>query len=354
MFSKNQLLLGISLILPFFGCQEEKPKPDITVDTGLYNNIENTLAFGLLDKIKGIWAGPIVSSTSAGNFPEWIVDFRPISSNQISAKNELNAFNDLHLSFFVAKYHGEYRLAFRNGGQFMGLNRITYFLADSVSNTSTETYYRFSEIKKGIKRGYSTFIFRNDSLYFNTYTNKLNSLPQAVMHETYTAKRIDTSACLPAVNHFHFPQKTLCLDITDGLKNQNESIFYSLENDFYPDSLQPYLGKTTITYNFGINIFPDPDKYVFAILTTQPLIDGFQFKPENLIFRSRYVMMHSQTRTFTFSQMHPGTYYLYLFYDQDNNQTYSSGDIISLPTSPFVLPPKGSVELFPIINFSIP
>ena len=52
-------------------------------------NVENTLGFGVLNKMVGIWNGPVSSTTGLGNYPEWIVDFRPISENQISAKNEL-------------------------------------------------------------------------------------------------------------------------------------------------------------------------------------------------------------------------------------------------------------------------
>jgi hypothetical protein len=39
------------------------------------------------------------------------------------------------MSFFIAKYNNEYRVCFRNGGSFGGQTRVSYFLADSVSET---------------------------------------------------------------------------------------------------------------------------------------------------------------------------------------------------------------------------
>ena len=76
-------------------------KPD---DTNTLNDINNTLGFGVLSKINGIWNGALTSTTALGSYPEWIVDFRPISENQISAKNELDSLNDIHLSFFIAYF----------------------------------------------------------------------------------------------------------------------------------------------------------------------------------------------------------------------------------------------------------
>jgi hypothetical protein len=79
-------------------------KPD---NTSNLNDLNNTLGFGVLSKINGIWNGSLTSTTALGSYPEWIVDFRPLSENQISAKNELDSLNDIHLSFFIAKYKVE-------------------------------------------------------------------------------------------------------------------------------------------------------------------------------------------------------------------------------------------------------
>jgi hypothetical protein len=126
LFSKTLLLLQ---------CKKKDDTTDAPPSNNPLSDINNTLGFGLLNKVKGIWNGPVTSSTALGAYPEWIVDFRPISENQISAKNELDSLNDIHMSFFIAKYNNEYRVCFRNGGSFGGQTRVSYFLADSVSET---------------------------------------------------------------------------------------------------------------------------------------------------------------------------------------------------------------------------
>ena len=141
---KKYFPVSLLMIVLLSACDKNKT-PD---DNGTTNTIENTLGFGLLNKVKGIWNGPVTSTTGLGSYPEWIVDFRPISENQVSAKNELDSLNDIHLSFFIAKYNNQYKVCFRNGGSFAGMTRVSYFLADSISETSSQSYYRFSEIIK--------------------------------------------------------------------------------------------------------------------------------------------------------------------------------------------------------------
>ncbi|MDF2453242.1 MAG: hypothetical protein K0S26_2746, partial [Bacteroidota bacterium] len=123
--------------------EEEAPEEPVNGPT-----VDNTLGYGVLNKVKGIWNGPVSSTTGLGSYPEWIVDFRPNAENQISAKNELDSLNDIFMSFFIVKYNNEYKVAFRNGGSFVGMKRSSYFLADSVSETASQSYYRFSEVIK--------------------------------------------------------------------------------------------------------------------------------------------------------------------------------------------------------------
>ena len=184
---KNFLSALLIIVVIFISaCRTEKDIiPELTTSvtpptpTNNDPSLDNTFGYGVLNKIKGIWNGPVTSTTPLGNYPIWIVDFRPISENQISAKNELDTLNDIHLSFFIAKYNNEYKVAFRNGGSFGGNKRVSYFLADSVSEGSSKSFYRFSEIIKGKSRAYTEVIFSADSLYIKSYTNKYNTLPSA-------------------------------------------------------------------------------------------------------------------------------------------------------------------------------
>ena len=79
-----KLLPYLLVLLVAAGCHDDKPDnttpPDITETT-------EVKGYGLFNHLPGIWSGPIVSSTSVGNFPEYTADYRPISAAQISAKN---------------------------------------------------------------------------------------------------------------------------------------------------------------------------------------------------------------------------------------------------------------------------
>src|SRR3989338_4374293 len=123
LFFRSSLFLLLAMLV-FSACKKNKPDDDEPLPTADYTDIENTLGFGVLSKVQGIWNGAVTSTTPLGGFPEWIVDFRAISANQVAAKNELDPNNDIFMSFFIAKYNGEYRVCFRNGGSFAGQERV--------------------------------------------------------------------------------------------------------------------------------------------------------------------------------------------------------------------------------------
>jgi hypothetical protein len=360
---KNKLPFGMLAIVGLFSltllllqCKKKDDTPDApSSNNNPLSDINNTLGFGLLNKVKGIWNGPVTSTTPLGGYPEWIVDFRPISENQISAKNELDTLNDIHMSFFIAKYNNEYRVCFRNGGSFGGQTRVSYFLADSVSETSSQSYYRFAEILKGKSRAYTEVIFRNDSLIMKSYTNKYNTLTSASLHMTWAAKLQDTTSCQTAVTNFNFPKKTLTKDFSSTFTGQTEAVYYSTTGgDPYTENQQPYLGQATINYTYAGTYSPSASKKTFLIITTQPLISGFTINTGNLKYRSRYVILSATDQSFVFNYMHPGTYYLYALYDTDGNNTISSGDWVSTSNTTFSLPNQGTTTATTQINFTIP
>jgi hypothetical protein len=342
-------------IMGFASCTKEKTPDEEPITNSPYSNIQNTYGYNLLDKVKGIWNGPVTSTTPLGGYPEWIVDFRPISENQISAKNELDTLNDIYMSFFIAKYNNEYRLAFRNGGSFGGQTRVSYFLVDSVSETSSHSFYRFSEIIIGKNRAYTDVLFKDDSLIISSFTNNYNTQSTATPHMTWRAKLQDETSCEPAVNNFNFPKKTLTKDFTNTFNGQAEAVYYSITGgDPYPETDQPYLGKTIINYSYLGTYTPNPATKVFIIITTQPMISGVTFNSANLKYRSRYVILDADDNSYTFNYMHPGTYYLYALYDQDGNKTASSGDWISATNTTFSIGSLQTISASTVINFTIP
>ncbi len=354
-------ILSFLIILILSNCKDKKTKEEetpITPTNPVMPDINNTYGFNVLKKLKGIWNGPVTSTTPLGGYPEWIVDFRPNSENQISAKNELDTLNDIFMSFFIAKYNNQYKVAFRNGGSFGGAKRVSYFLADSVSETSTKYFYRFSEILKGKSRAYTEVIFKADSLYIKSYTNKKNTQTNATAHMSWSAKLQDTTSTQPALTTFNFPKKTQTKDFSSTFTGQLEAIYYATSvapaGDPYPETAQPYLGQTIANYSYASGFVPTSTKKVFLVITTQPLFSGFTFITANLKFRSRYVILTANDLNFTFNYMHPGTYYYYAFYDNDGNTTINSGDWISTTNTTFSLSAVGTASANTQINFVIP
>jgi hypothetical protein len=129
-----------------------------------------------------------------GGYPEWIVDFRPVSVAQVSAKNELDSINNILMEFFIVKHANAYKIAFRNGGGFAGSNRISYEVIDSVSETTNNYFYRFADFRAGEHRAYTTVLFKDDSLIMTSYTNKYNTLSSPVIHMQWKAKLQDNTS----------------------------------------------------------------------------------------------------------------------------------------------------------------
>jgi len=349
--------MKLKLILPLFilsvwiiSCTPTNNPPPTGPDTN------NTKGFNVLSKLKGIWNGPVTSTTPLGGFTEWIVDFRPISENQISAKNELDTLNDINMSFFIALHNNEYKVCFRNGGSFNGAKRISYFLCDSVNETASVKYYRFTEINIGPNRAYTEVVFKDneDSLYIKSYTNVYNTLPAAVLHMTWSAKIQDRTASQPATSLFNFPVKSQTKDFTNSFTAMSESILYDLAGDPYPEADQPHLGISNVSYTYLAGYTPNPSKKVFLIITTQPLISGWSLNMANLKYRSRYVIVSGTNTSFNFNYMHPGSYYLYAIYDNDDNMVANSGDWVSTTNTSFTLNSESSVSPTTQINFTIP
>lgn len=352
-------LLLFTTILSIFSIsckdKDDQEDPPTTPVVSTINSSTPVFGYGILSHLPGIWNGPVTSSTPLGGYPEWIVDFRPVSPSQVSSKSELDSVNNILMGFFIVKHGNAYKMAFRNGGGFAGQQRIAYAVIDSVSETTNNYFYRFSDFRAGANRVYSTVLFKDDSLILSVFTNQYNSLPSAVMHMQWKSKLQDTTSAQAAITNFTFPQKTMVRDFSTTFDAQPEAIYYDLVSDPYNESMQPYLGQTTVNINFGATYTPDPNKKIFLMITTQPLFSGFTYLPANLIYRSRYVFLASTDNSFTFNYMHPGNYYLYTLYDANGDGTFSSGDWMSSNLSnTFTLAATGTSAVNTTIDFTIP
>jgi len=360
---KKILVLFTVVIVSLFSitsCQNDdndgNDNSNADCDLPVISASSNVEGFGVLEKLSGIWNGPVFSPTPLGDYEEWIVDFRPISPSQISAKNELDRLNEIFMSFFVVKYDCDYKIAFRNGGGFSGDVRNSYMIVDSVSESQTQSFYRFSDPVSGGQRVYTDVLFKQDSLIMTTYTNFFNTLDEPTIHMTWKASLRDESAAQEAILLFDFPKKEMIRDFSTTFNGLEDAVFYSEASDPYPESEQPYLGNTNFTINITNPTTPDPSKNVLVIITTQPLFEGNVFLFENLDYRSRYVFLEAQSSsTYNFNYMHPGNYYINALYDSNGDFNFSSGDFINFPFDvSFSLISNSSINANVNINLMIP
>jgi len=332
---KGWVLAGI--VIGFLSCEPEQPPAD-----------ELPFGYEFLQDIPGIWGGPVQSGTMLGDFADWQIDYRPVSASQVTAKSELDKQNDIFMGFFVGTYDGKNVLFFRNGGYFAGMQRVSYLRCDSVLLNSSSHYYRFSDVKAGPGRVRSEVIFRNDSMIFTTHVNNN-------FHFRYNAKNHDRAIADSVKQALQYPQSVSMTNLTGVFDNRSDAVFYSFTGDPYPESSQPHLGITNLSYAFDASVTPDPQKKVLVILTAKPLFDGLIFNAANLKYRSRYVILNADDPNYSFTYMHPGTYYINLLYDINGDMLVNAGDYVNFPfDKSFVLPVSGTVSPSVTINFQVP
>jgi hypothetical protein len=346
------VLLILSVL--FFGCKKKDTQHQQVVNNAPPPITSGTQVKGynLLSKICGIWDGGVTSTTFLGSYPEWIVDFRPMSAAQVGAKNELDTANNIFMSFFITYHDSAYKLAFRNGGTFTNLQRVSYMEIDSVVETGSQSYYRFVDFVKGAKRTITEVTFKQDSLIIESYTNKYNTLSTPVQHMQWRAKLQDTTSCQAAKAHFNYPQKVLVQNFDSTFMNVTESIYYQNAGDPYSASAQPYVGQATLSYTSNFTL--SSSNGVFLLVTTQPLISGFTFNAGNMIYRSRYVILTTNKSSYNFTLMHPGSYYLYAYYDANGDGILDAGDYVSTANTAFTLSPVGTASATTNLDYQIP
>ncbi len=314
---------------------------------------EQIYGFGFFKKIMGQWEGPVISHTPAGNFSVWYVDFRPVSSSQVSQYSNLDANTLNYTSFFVVQYHDELRIAMRTEGVFMNQGCVTYELLDSVNEESG--YYRFSDFQAGAKRAYTEFIFTDNQLIMQTFTNKFNELDNTVLHSKWEATLADRNAASIAADHLQFPAPVAMKDFTDVFRNMKESIYFTFENDPYPSSPQPYVGSVKVNIKIDDKLKVKKGHELFVVLSTESIYEGIKYKEENLKYFSKYAFLPYDTKSFTFTNVHPGKYYIYSFNDVNGDKRHKKGDYMSSDISHIIeVLPEKEIEVETLIDFKIP
>ena len=241
----------------------------------------------------------------------------------------------------------------RNGGLLNGIYRTSYFVMDKVEDRDNGRYYRLVDAKGGDGIMYMELRFPNDtdSLYFNSYTSNLGGrIPNR--HMTFKGKRMHEDLAQEVANTMGYPQNTVdtgldfaegfmeeYLYIRDGITEANSSTFLAVQEtnnifELAPQSGDPYiitdhpsLGYIQIDIDRGD--IPE-DETLLLYLSRDPLTD------ENGYFTSdfdaydtilHFPILSEGEDNFLMTYMHPGTYYVTVVADVNNDFSISEGDI---------------------------
>jgi hypothetical protein len=317
------------------------------------NSEPKVFGYGFLSKIIGLWNGKVFSSTSAGSFDKWYVDFRPVSSSQVSQYSMLDSNTVNITGFFVVRYNNRLAIAQRTEGCFQDKCCVTYEIMDSVNEASG--FYRFADFISGTQRAYTTYKFTKDSYTMEVYTNKFNRSPVLKLHSKFEAVLTSRDAARDAINEYKFPQPKPVKDFTGIFGNMKESIYFNLDEDPYGAASQPPMGTVTVNISIDPSLKTSKTDELCLLRTTEPMFEGLKYNPEKLNYLSKYIYLPVGTKSYTIRNVHAGKYYLYSYDDINGDKLHKKGDYMSSSlNSSFTVPANGKVVVDTKIDLAIP
>ncbi len=372
---KRHILFGILITLSLTNCEDgirditgggtATPNPNPLTEV-IPTNID-TDGFDFLEKMQGHWVGS--NRVIADDYPWFGWDYRAISKSHIHGIHEGGSLGNLFTSFFVTNYKGTRTIMARNGGLLSGIYRTSYFVLDKVENRNTEgKYYRFVDAIGSKNIMYFELRFKNDSLYFNSYTSNLgNRIPSR--HMTFKGKKMHIELAQTAANATNFPQNVIDtgLDFKNGFKPENlyveqggESaksatfLAQQTNNNVYelaPQSGDPYqitnhprLGTLTVNLTRNSQI---SETDLFVYLSRDPLTYANGYLTTNMNAYNtllHFPSLENKENDFLFTYLHPGEYYLTVIADKNDDGSPNQGDILSISKKVTILPLENKIE----------
>lgn len=327
----------------------------------------NIDGFDFLEKMQGHWVG--INRVIADDYPWFAWDYRAISPSHIHGIHEGGTLGNLFTSFFVTNFKGKRTIMARNGGLLNGIYRTSYFVLDKVENRNSDgKYYRLVDAVGGTDIMYMELRFKQDSLYFNSYTSNLgNRVP--TRHMTFKGKKMHNELAQASATATNFPQNVVDqgLDFANGfnteylyveqqgqtpksatfLAQQSNNNVYELapqSGDPYIISDHPRLGTLTVNITRNNQISEDN---LLVYLSRDPLTDTNGYLTQNT--EAYDTLLHFPTlenneNSFLFTYLHPDTYYLTIVADKNNDGSPSEGDILSISKQITIAPLENKVE----------
>jgi len=362
--NKKLSFLAFSILILFSSCDDSLRnisgiiKPPTSSDVTPIDISKD--GFDFFKKMQGHWVGS--NRVIADDYPWFAWDYRAISKSHIQGIHEGGSMGNLFTSFFVTNYKKKKTIMARNGGLLNGIYRTSYFVLDKVTSLGANNKkYRFVDAIGGAKIISFELRFKNDSLYYNAYTSNLGArIPSR--HMTFKGKKEHLALSKKAAIETGFPKNEVEIDFTDGFRQDylyvapgaskaTSATFLaqSTTNDVYTlagESGDPYtildhpkLGSIQVNLTRESKTL---DSNLLIYLSKDPLTDSDGiFSSDPTVYNSllHFPTLTEKENSLLFTYIHPGSYYLTIVADQDNNLSISSGDITSV-SLPFTLTDK--------------
>lgn len=358
------VISALAILTILLSCEEEirniadvNPPEEPTPITTEVNPVNiNEKGFDFLEKMQGHWVGS--NRVIADDWDWFAFDYRAISPSQIHGIFEGGTMGNLFTDFFVADFKDTRTIMARNGGLLNGIYRTSYFVMDSVRYDRNGDFYRLVDAEGGTNTMWMELRFSGDSLYFNAYTSRLGlNLPSR--HMTFKGRKEHLELAQAAADAVGFPQNVPAWDFSKGFNQDNlyaepgakSATFLAYDENAQKDVFtlaaesgdpyiitdQPYLGylqidvvrnqaieNKTLLINLSKDVLTDPFGYFNSVEAFNTI----------LLFPS---LIGSQDE-FLFTYLHPGTYYINVTADMNDDLSPSQGDITHPPLMITIVP----------------
>ena len=224
-------------------------------------------------------------------------------------------------------------------------------MLDKVDYGKDWAYYRLVDAYGGQGIMWMELTFYGETVEFNSYTSRFG-LTEPKLHMAFKGKRKHTELAAAAAKAVGFPKNVVDLDFSKGLpkpkwpegipltsasyiwEEKGKSLIElgKIAKDPYRINQMPYLSKLTVAVDRND---ATKDKKLHVYLSRRALTD----QRGKLITQSGTVRwdlfdnllsfpeLSRKENTFTFTYLHPGTYYLTVVADMDADGMPSLGDI---------------------------
>lgn len=310
---------------------------------------ENTNGFNLLERMQGQWVG--ANRVIADDYDFFTWDYRANSPSQIHGIFEGGSLGNLLTSFFVTDFKNKRTVMARNGGLLNGIYRTSYFVLDSVRTDTNGDYYRLVDAIGGTGTMYMELRFKQDSLYWNAYTSRLGTVLPPSRHMTFKGKLNDIELAQTAATNVGFPVNTPAWDFSDAFmedflyvnpgdsepvsatflaqaENNNDVFTLAQESgDPWRIDEHPYLAY------LQLNIVREPaieNKTLLVNLSKEAYTDEFGYFVSDLEVYNSTLLFSELTQNednLFITYLHPGTYYINVTADVNEDGIISEGDV---------------------------